>query len=138
MHNLSRLYVSGNATFTSGSGNSEGSTSGSGDVYSSLTPEYSTSATNTTPQISTPGPTISNISVQLPGEVFANVTGKSVGLLYSLYLSGSLFPVAPDSREEGFSIGSPVVGAAVSGKDIANLDSPVVITLPITSVEVNE
>ena len=105
-------------------------------MQGTLTPEYSTSTTDLIPEISSPGPNISNISVQLPGEVFANVTDNSVGLLYSLYLTGSLFPVAPDSQEEGFFIASPVVGAAVSGKNIVNLHSPVIITLPITSVQV--
>ena len=79
----------------------------------------------------------SKISVQLPAEVFTNVTEDSAGLLYSLYLTSSLFPIATDSRSEGFTVGSPVVGAAVSGRNISNLASPIVITLPITSVEVN-
>ena len=83
----------------------------------------------------------SNISVQLPAEVFANVTEDSVGLLYTLYLTSSLFPIAPDSRNETFTnvtVATPVVGAAVSGRNISNLASPVVITLPITSTEVNK
>ena len=83
----------------------------------------------------------SNISVQLPAEVFANVTEDSVGLLYSLYLTSSLFPIATDSWNETFTnvtVATPVVGAAVSGRNISNLASPVVITLPITSTEVNE
>ena len=78
-----------------------------------------------------------NISVQLPAEVFANVTEDSAGLLYSLYLTSSLFPIALDSRSEGFTVATPVVGAAVSGRNLSNLTSPVVITLPITSVKVN-
>ena len=83
----------------------------------------------------------SNISVLLPAEVFANVTEDSVGLLYTLYLTSSLFPIAPDSRNETFTnvtVATPVVGAAVSGRNISNLASPVVITLPITSTEVNK
>ena len=83
----------------------------------------------------------SNISVQLPAEVFTNVTEDSVGLLYSLYLTSSLFPIATDSRSETFTnvtVATPVVGAAVSGRNISNLTSPVVIKLPITSTEVSE
>ena len=83
----------------------------------------------------------SNISVQLPAEVFTNVTEDSAGLLYSLYLTSSLFPIALDSRNETFTnvtVATPVVGAAVSGRNISNLASPVVITLPITSTEVSE
>ena len=83
----------------------------------------------------------SNISVQLPAEVFANVTEDSVGLLYSLYLTSSLFPIAFDSWNETFTnvtVATPVVGAAVSGRNISNLASPVVITLPIISTEVSE
>ena len=83
----------------------------------------------------------SNISVQLPAEVFANVTEDSVGLVYSLYLTSSLFPIATDSWNETFTnvtVATPVLGATVSGRNISNLASPVVITLPITSTEVNE
>ena len=83
----------------------------------------------------------SNISVQLPAEVFANVTEDSVGLLYTLYFTSSLFPIAPDSRNESFTnvtVATPVVGAAVSGRNISNLASPVNVTLPITSTEVSE
>ena len=83
----------------------------------------------------------SNISVLLPAEVFANVTEDSVGLLYTSYFTSSLFPIAPDSRNESLTnvtVATPVVGAAVSGRNISNLASPVVITLPITSEEVNE
>ena len=83
----------------------------------------------------------SNISVQLPTEVFTNVTEDSAGLLYSLYLTSSLFPIALDSQNETFTnvtVATPVVGAAVSGRNISNLASPVVITLPITSTEVSE
>ena len=128
------------ATF-SGSGSSEGSSSGGGSGSDSsvttMMPEHNTSTTDMPPD-ALPPPNISNISVQLPAEVFANVTEDRVGLLYSLYLLSSLFPVATDSRNEGFTVGTPVVGAAVSGRNISNLASPVLITLPITSVEVNE
>ena len=124
----------------SGSGSSEGSSSGGGSGSDSsvttMMPEHNTSTTDMPPDALPPN--ISNISVQLPAEVFANVTEDRVGLLYSLYLLSSLFPVATDSRNEGFTVGTPVVGAAVSGRNISNLASPVLITLPITSVEVNE
>ena len=76
-----------------------------------------------------------NFSLQLPGEVFANVTEDRIGLSYFLYDTASLFPLAPDSRERNFTVASLVVGAAVSGKNITDLNSPVVVTLPITSVD---
>ena len=78
---------------------------------------------------------ILNASIQLPGEVFANLTEDN-GLLYSVYLTPSLFPVDPELWHEGFAVSSPVVSASVSGKNISNLLSPIVITLPITSVKV--
>ena len=115
---------------------SSGGGSGSGNLLTTMMPENNTSTTDM-PIDSLPPPNISNISVQLPAEVFANVTGDSAGLLYSLYLTSSLFPIAFDSRSEGFNVATPVVGAAVSGRNLSNLTSPVVITLPITTVEVN-
>ena len=89
-------------------------------------------------ELTPPAARIFNASVQLPDEVFANVTEDGVGLLYSLYLTSSLFPVDPDLWGQGFTVSSPVVSATVSGRNISNLASPVVITLPITSVEVTE
>ena len=122
------------------SGSSEGSSSGGGSGSDSLLttvmPEHNTPTTNMPPDALPPP----NISVQLPAEVFTDVTEDSAGLLYSLYLTSSLFPIALDSRNETFTnvtVATPVVGAAVSGRNISNLASPVVITLPITSVEVN-
>lgn len=104
-------------------------------MQDTLTPEYNISTTDITPELSTIRPTI---SVDLPGEVFTNMTEDTVGLFYSLYLTGSLFPIAHNSQEDGFSIGSPVVGAVVSGKNVVNLESPVVIKLPITFLQVTE
>lgn len=134
------LFFLDQATFSE-SGSSEGSSSGGGSGSNSsvttMMPEHNTSTTDMPPD-ALPPPNISNISVLLPAEVFANVTEERVGLLYSLYLLSSLFPVAPDSRNEGFTVATPVVGAAVSGRNISNLASPVLITLPITSTEVNE
>ena len=95
--------------------------------------EYSTSTTDTTPKTSTPA--FHNFSLQLPGEVFANLTEDRIGLSYFLYDTASLFPVAPDSQERNFSVASPVVGVAVNGENVTNLDSPVIISLPITSVD---
>ena len=133
------LFFLDQATFSE-SGSSEGSSSGGGSGSNSsvttMMPEHNTSTTDMPPD-ALPPPNISNISVLLPAEVFANVTEERVGLLYSLYLLSSLFPVAPDSRNEGFTVATPVVGAAVSGRNISNLASPVLITLPITSTEVN-
>ena len=97
-------------------------------MQDTLTPEYKISTTDITPKLSTIRPTI---SVDLPGEVFTNMTEDMVGLFYSLYLTGSLFP-----QEDGFSIGSPVVGAAVSGKNVVNLESPVVVTLSVQVTEI--
>ena len=134
------LFFLDQATFSE-SGSSEGSSSGGGSGSNSsvttMMPEHNTSTTDMPPD-ALPPPNISNISVLLPAEVFANVTEERVGLLYSLYLLSSLFPVAPDSRNKGFTVATPVVGAAVSGRNISNLASPVLITLPITSTEVNE
>lgn len=133
--NLSCPCAPGNARFLSESGSNIGEGGRSGNMQDTLTPEYNISTTDITPKLSTTRPTI---SVDLPGEVFTNMTEDAVGLFYSLYLTGSLFPIAHNSQEDGISIGSPIVGAAVSGKNVVNLESPVVITLPITSVQVTE
>ena len=130
---LSYLYAPGNARFLSESGSNNGEGGRSGNMQDTLTPEYKISTTDITPKLSTIRPTI---SVDLPDEVFTNMTEDTVGLMYSLYLTCSLFPIAPNSQEDGFSIGSPVVGAAVSGKNVVNLESPVVVTLSVQVTEI--
>ena len=137
---LKLLYV---FTFASGQANfprrsSSSKVSWNDDLLITLMQGCNTSTTDLGCNVTPPAAHIFNTSVQIPGEVFANVTEDSVGLLYSLYLTSFLFPVDPDLWGRGFTVSSPVVSATVSGRNISNLASPVVITLPITSVEVTE
>lgn len=132
----SQHFASGQANFPRRSSSSK--VSWNDDLLITLMQGCNTSTTDLGCNVTPPAAHIFNTSVQIPGEVFANVTEDSVGLLYSLYLTSSLFPVDPDLWGRGFTVSSPVVSATVSGRNISNLASPVVITLPITSVEVTE
>ena len=127
-------FASGQTNFSCGCSNSKGTWSD--DLLITIMRGFNTSTTDMDCEVTPPAAHIFNLSVQLPGEVFANETEDGVGLLYSLYLTSSLFPVDPDLWGQGFTVSSPVVSATVSGRNISNLASPVVITLPITSVEV--
>ena len=77
-----------------------------------------------------------NLSIEVPPEVYESTSGdKDIGVFYTLYQNPSLFPVTGDFDREGYTVGSPVVGAAIAGMDISDLLDPVVIKLQ-TSVTV--
>ena len=129
-------FASDQTNFSCGCSNSKGSLSD--NLLITIIRGCNSSTTDMGCEVTPPAARIFNASVQLPDEVFANVTEDGVGLLYSLYLTSSLFPVDPDLWGQGFTVSSPVVSATVSGRNISNLACPVVITLPITSVEVTQ
>ena len=70
-------------------------------------------------------------NVQLPPETFENISDPSVGLVFTVYQVGSLFPVESAMRDEGFIVGSLVLGVSVAEMSVANLSQPVVVTLQI-------
>ena len=70
-------------------------------------------------------------SITLPPEVFTDINNSDVGLLFSVYLTTVLFPVADESQEEGFVVGSLVLGASLAERYIINLTEPVNITLEL-------
>ena len=129
-------YISSDqSNFTFGNSNNKENDSWSDDLLITIKQRCNTSTTDTGFNITPATAHILNASIQLPGEVFANLTEDN-GLLYSVYLTSSLFPIDPELWHEGFTVSSPVVSVTVSGKNISNLLSPIVITLPITSVKV--
>ena len=103
----------------SGSGSESGfsaySKSGSGSEYESgmgtglsLAPEYS------------------NLSITLPPVAFDEIEDQNeTGLVLSIYLIPSLFPVSDNT----LAVGSPVMAASIAGREVNNLSDPVVITL---------
>ena len=68
-------------------------------------------------------------SITLPPEVFTDITDSDVGLLFSVYFTPILFPVADKSQEEGFVEGSLVLGASLAERYITSLTQPVKVTL---------
>ena len=70
-------------------------------------------------------------SITLPREVFTDINDSDVGLLFSIYLTSVLFPVADGSREDGFVVGSLVLGASLAERYITSLTEPVNITLEL-------
>ena len=81
-------------------------------------------------------PQMFNQSIELPSEVYELINSdKDIGIFYTLYQKPSLFPVTGDFDREGYTVGSPVVGAAIAEMDISDLLDPVVIKLQ-TSIEV--
>ena len=78
------------------------------------------------------------INIQLPSEAFRELAenDSSTGLLFTVYSNATLFQVAPDSSEEGFVVGTAVVGAIIEGVEVTNLTDPVVIDLEVVGIEV--
>ena len=91
----------------SGSGSESESESGMGTGLS-IAPEYS------------------NLSITLPPVAFDEIEDQNeTGLVLSIYLIPSLFPVSDNT----LAVGSPVMAASIAGREVNNLSDPVVITL---------
>lgn len=91
----------------SGSGSESESESGMGTALS-IAPEYS------------------NLSITLPPVAFDEIEDQNeTGLVLSIYLIPSLFPVSDNT----LAVGSPVMAASIAGREVNNLSDPVVITL---------
>ena len=78
----------------------------------------------------------SNVSVELPPEVFEGIdeSKAEAGIIFTFYKTSTLFPAAEGSENEGFVVGTPVVGVSIADTNITNLSSPVIITLPLTEM----
>lgn len=71
-------------------------------------------------------PLYSNLSIFIPSNAFDEIEDQNeTGVFFSFYLTPSLFLVA----DESFIVGSPVVAASIAGREVSNLESPVIITL---------
>ena len=69
-----------------------------------------------------------SVSLSLPGSLF-NGAGD-VSLSFTAYSTAALFPLATDpSRNDRFELGSSVIGASVTGRDVRRLSNNVTIRL---------
>ena len=69
-----------------------------------------------------------SVSLSLPGSLF-NGSG-AVNLSFTAYSTAALFPLATDpSRNDRFELGSSVIGANVTGRDVRHLPNNVTISL---------
>ena len=75
--------------------------------------------------------------IELPGNVFENITNERTGVVFSYYSTSSLFPlrIEQDISENSTykAIGSSVISAIVAGQnETRNLRQPVVVYLDIS------
>ena len=72
--------------------------------------------------------TSSSMSLSLPASLF-NGAGD-VSLSFTAYTTAALFPLATDpSRNYRFELGSSVIGATVTGRDVRSLPNNITIRL---------
>ena len=121
---------------TAGMGDMVGSGSGNGNSSQEndtrLMPDNNDMmATNISDETSFPSVILSTI--QLPAEVFVKSGNETdFRIFFSAYQTPTLFPVAPDSKEEGFIVATSVIGASIAGMEVSGLSDPVLITLQTT------
>ena len=69
-----------------------------------------------------------SVSLSLPASLFNGVA--SVSLSFTAYTTAALFPLATDpSQSDRFELGSSVIGATVTGRDVSNLPNNATIRL---------
>lgn len=106
-----------------GSGSGSGSESGFSAYSKSGSGSESESGMGTGLSIA---PEYSNLSITLPPVAFDEIEDQNeTGLVLSIYLIPSLFPVSDNT----LAVGSPVMAASIAGREVNNLSDPVVITL---------
>lgn len=86
---------------------------------------------NTVDNIAAEEPT-NVVAISLPPSLFDQdqLTNEDIGLAFTFYESPNLFPLANGTRDSVV-IGSSVIGALIAGKEVLNLDDPVVINLTL-------
>ena len=89
----------------------------------------------------------SSAATFLPASVFQSIPNRtSVGLVYVVYNTGALFPIANATEQvQGTNasittvVGSPVLSATVgSGQNFSNLTEPVRVLLQLHELEVGD
>ena len=71
-----------------------------------------------------------SMSLSLPASLFNGDVDVSVSLSFTAYSTAALFPLATDpSRNDRFELGSSVVGASVTGRNVTLLSNNVTISL---------
>ena len=109
----------------SGSGSGSGSESGFSAYSKSGSGSESESESGMGTGLSI-APEYSNLSITLPPVAFDEIEDQNeTGLVLSIYLIPSLFPVSDNT----LAVGSPVMAASIAGREVNNLSDPVVITL---------
>ena len=69
-----------------------------------------------------------SMSFSLPASLFNGV--GDVSLFFTAYTTAALFPLATDpSRNDRFELGSSVIGATVTGRDVRSLPNNITIRL---------
>ena len=83
-------------------------------------------------------------SVDLPPELFTNVSRDPVGVFFALYSEPTLFPVRQPERTENDTsslrseVASSVVASTVGpGLDFSSIDPPVVINLRLSDLTID-
>ena len=70
-------------------------------------------------------------SISLPPDLFANLSDNNLGLVFTMFNTSVLYPLANEMRET-FSVASSVVGATVAGHIVTGLTTNVSIVLKLT------
>ena len=73
-----------------------------------------------------------SVSITLPPDLFEsfNSTDPDIAVVFEMYNSSLLFPLANETRES-YAVGSTVVGATVVDQSISNLTTNVTIVLKL-------
>ena len=69
-------------------------------------------------------------SISLPAQLFATLSDSNLGLVFTMFNTSVLYPLANETRET-FAVASSVVGATVAGHIVRGLSSNVTIVLKL-------
>jgi len=70
-------------------------------------------------------------SISLPPDLFANLSDNNLGLVFTMFNTSVLYPLANETRET-FAVASSVVGATVAEHIVTGLSTNVSIVLKLT------
>jgi len=70
-------------------------------------------------------------SISLPPDLFTTLLDSNLGLVFTMFNTSVLYPLANETRET-FAVASSVVGATVAGHTVTGLTTNVTIVLKLT------
>jgi len=70
-------------------------------------------------------------SISLPPDLFTTLLDRNLGLVFTMFNTSVLYPLANETRET-FAVASSVVGATVAGHTVTGLTTNVTIVLKLT------